>query len=472
MEARHERLRDMAHQVMDKRDVTTINGQVYSVVYMTAASPTNGPNVFQDSQTSTDGSDNNTPTRSMIPPATVSRAIYSSDSSNSASSISYPTAAASSQNYASSSRPAYNTQTAAGSSRTSVAHTGSQASATGTAGSVNQSTDSQSSEAGLSTAGKAGLAVGGILAIGAILGIILFLISKKKKQKKAEEARQDSEKSAAAASAKTTPNAPRLSFRPASSFMPEFMNRPKSRISGHLLGAPGADGNAIKERYLASSTAGQPQSIQMTEKVSPTENPFRDPENPFADPIRSGQQPYPSQSAQYPQGMQAPPQTMPAPLSMPMPMSTPVQRTIAMPEPTTTPASVAMPSPVSSMHSNTTENMFGAAPVPRIQQNPQQMHNEASRRPIEPIEMPTPPMTVPAPLSTPRSAPPPSSENGAPGESKVYRILMDFIPSMEDELELRAGQVVRMLHEYDDGWVSHFQYACDMLTSPVSMYST
>jgi hypothetical protein len=24
---------------------------------------------------------------------------------------------------------------------------------------------------------------------------------------------------------------------------------------------------------------------------------------------------------------------------------------------------------------------------------------------------------------------------------------------MDDELELRAGQLVRLLHEYDDGWV-------------------
>jgi hypothetical protein len=25
---------------------------------------------------------------------------------------------------------------------------------------------------------------------------------------------------------------------------------------------------------------------------------------------------------------------------------------------------------------------------------------------------------------------------------------------MDDELELRAGQLIRLLHEYDDGWVS------------------
>ena len=36
---------------------------------------------------------------------------------------------------------------------------------------------------------------------------------------------------------------------------------------------------------------------------------------------------------------------------------------------------------------------------------------------------------------------------------------------MDDELELKVGQIVRVLHEYDDGWVSrsfldkHDQYA-------------
>ena len=40
------------------------------------------------------------------------------------------------------------------------------------------------------------------------------------------------------------------------------------------------------------------------------------------------------------------------------------------------------------------------------------------------------------------------------GPNNVHRVQLDFKPSMEDELELRSGQLVRMLHEYDDGWVS------------------
>jgi hypothetical protein len=42
---------------------------------------------------------------------------------------------------------------------------------------------------------------------------------------------------------------------------------------------------------------------------------------------------------------------------------------------------------------------------------------------------------------------------GGPANSSVHRVQLDFKPSMDDELELRAGQLIRLLHEYDDGWV-------------------
>jgi hypothetical protein len=44
---------------------------------------------------------------------------------------------------------------------------------------------------------------------------------------------------------------------------------------------------------------------------------------------------------------------------------------------------------------------------------------------------------------------------GGPANSTVHRVQLDFKPSMDDELELRAGQLIRLLHEYDDGWVSY-----------------
>lgn len=40
---------------------------------------------------------------------------------------------------------------------------------------------------------------------------------------------------------------------------------------------------------------------------------------------------------------------------------------------------------------------------------------------------------------------------GGPSSS-VHRVQLDFKASMEDEMDLGAGQLIRLLHEYDDGW--------------------
>ena len=37
---------------------------------------------------------------------------------------------------------------------------------------------------------------------------------------------------------------------------------------------------------------------------------------------------------------------------------------------------------------------------------------------------------------------------------KMHRVQMDFNPTMDDELNIHAGEIVEILHEYDDGWVS------------------
>jgi hypothetical protein len=47
-----------------------------------------------------------------------------------------------------------------------------------------------------------------------------------------------------------------------------------------------------------------------------------------------------------------------------------------------------------------------------------------------------------------------AAAGGPNGPSAVHRVQLDFKPSMDDELGLQAGQLVRLLHEYDDGWVS------------------
>jgi hypothetical protein len=61
-------------------------------------------------------------------------------------------------------------------------------------------------------------------------------------------------------------------------------------------------------------------------------------------------------------------------------------------------------------------------------------------------------MASAVPVSTLAGAAP--GGDGPPGNA-VHSVQLEFKPSMDDELELKVGQIVRVLHEYDDGWVSH-----------------
>ncbi|RKF73781.1 hypothetical protein GcM1_242039 [Golovinomyces cichoracearum] len=57
--------------------------------------------------------------------------------------------------------------------------------------------------------------------------------------------------------------------------------------------------------------------------------------------------------------------------------------------------------------------------------------------------------TYQGPVNSPPNPDPNSTSKTVPS---VYRVQLDFNPSMDDELLLRTGQLVRVLHEFDDGW--------------------
>jgi len=80
--------------------------------------------------------------------------------------------------------------------------------------------------------------------------------------------------------------------------------------------------------------------------------------------------------------------------------------------------------------------------------------------PIMPAAQPSPTLSafsdgfVPG---TPVAGPVDAAALAAAGKTApVYRVQMEYTPSQADELELHAGGLVRMLHEYDDGWVGYF----------------
>ena len=58
----------------------------------------------------------------------------------------------------------------------------------------------------------------------------------------------------------------------------------------------------------------------------------------------------------------------------------------------------------------------------------------------------------------------------ARGPNNVHRVQLEFKPSMEDELELKSGQLVRMLHEYDDGWVRTSRVTYLMQAHTLTLY--
>lgn len=88
------------------------------------------------------------------------------------------------------------------------------------------------------------------------------------------------------------------------------------------------------------------------------------------------------------------------------------------------------------------------APIPVVAAAAADPFMDRSRSP-SPTQPTSPPKVGTA------AAMPVGASNAKPMPNNVHRVQLDFKPSMEDELDLRAGQVVRILHEYDDGWVSH-----------------
>lgn len=310
------------------------------------------------------------------------------------------------------------------------------------AATTDASSNAQSSSTGMSTGGKIGLAVGIIGAIAAIAGLILFVLARKRRQQSQHE-KLDNEKSGFGTGAAATtdpmsasPNAPRLSLRPMSRLVPEFMgsNQPKTRLSqGNMLTTIGEKDSAAQLRTLSPSHAHAQQSQPSAGRPRNGENPFSDPENPFADPEKAATMP----------AAQKPMSTIPVTSA-----SRPVQA--QQPQPRAAPTADSFPLPQSPQV---------GGPVP---------NNKPSAVPA--------PITIPASAGIEAAAPSPVVAQGPGPEmpaGNVYRILMDFKPTMEDELELRSGQLVRLLHEYDDGWVSFYTvHLLSMLTLLGALHPT
>lgn len=270
-----------------------------------------------------------------------------------------------------------------------------------------------SSSGGMTSGGKAGLAIGVILVLALVAGGVLWFYWKKKKHtrkwhKTDDEkvgfgaaaapvaAKTDSKKPLVAGGEKQDSSAPRLSLRPVTQFIPDLAGA-KKRLSQvnplNKMNKPAGMAVAGADRNL---TPGNPNGSPWERRAGggTAANPFKDPVNPFGDQAKS---------------ISPPNVTVTPPLS---------DDGSSIDAGTGVAVGVATGAAGAAMLAGAAKNVHG-----------QPRNGSAGRAGL------------------------PTAAGGAP-PGNVHRVQLDFKPSMEDELELGAGQLVRLLHEYDDGWVS------------------
>ena len=271
----------------------------------------------------------------------------------------------------------------------------------------------------MSAGGKAGLAIGIILILGVALSLVFYFY--KKKRDAASRERLEDEKndffaaSSAAqrqASTRTASTAPRLSLRPVTEFIPNFGEKNQNRGNA-LPMTNGPFANPAQARNLTpQSTGTRPAGGQEQNK----NNPF----GHHAETIDNTNANGPAIVKMTPEGE----------------ILTGVAVTGAAAAAGTSLARGA------SKRGNGSKPLDFTKPTVALRGPPSPAGTEFS-------------MSSEAGIPTQQSQSAAAiAAAGGPANSSVHRVQLDFNPSMEDELELRAGQLIRLLHEYDDGWVS------------------
>jgi hypothetical protein len=313
----------------------------------------------------------------------------------------------------------------------------------------------QAANSGLSGGAKAGIAFGVLIPVAALLIGALILIRRKKQQKDAGE-KLDDEKAGYAKQADALPSfpapapapapaqsqtpsvtevavrstdtltAPRLSLRPQTQFDP----RMSKLASPNGATAAGAGAGALTAAAAVGAAGGKrsPSPQSAWERPGAEKN-SNDPANPFGDhAINNNAQPAPA-----PQPRASSPINIDA-ADFPLPGSVaPSERAISLvPDPSSDNLSLAPSNPA------TASNLSLIAPG----------------TPTSSLGMAAAAGVAGAAVAGAAAAGAANNRNSPPPADNVYRVQLDFEPSMEDELGIRAGQLVRILHAYDDGWVS------------------
>jgi hypothetical protein len=223
-----------------------------------------------------------------------------------------------------------------------------------------------------------------------------------------------------------------------------------------------------------------PSPLFHSQKAQP-ENPFSDPQNPFADPEKApapipapAPAHTPSPLADHFLPIQAPPPA-PAPVER---KPAPVNKSMNIPSlaptiPASSPGPMVAGAAAAAATGAIAAGALAASSHPGTSnrmESPREQPREFAPPPAAASPAPSTPVSIPPAVAAAAAASSPGPESPA---GNVYRVLMDFVPSMEDELDLKTGQLVRLLHEYDDGWVSQSTLRIlPILTFLGSLYQT
>jgi hypothetical protein len=273
---------------------------------------------------------------------------------------------------------------------------------------------------------------------------------------------------APAASIRSTATAPRLSLRPVTQFDPTFNEQRKSggnllnvAAAGAAAGAVGAAASQSQNQNLSPSTSAERPTSAWERRGAANAsaaNPFSDPETPSgsapANPFGNNAAVDTKQAAI----PDSPPNA--SPMTSAMHSSKP-SADFASPAPAIVAADVnpaAIATAVSTVPPQTSEAPTSELPAPpTVNANAGNVPASPAWTediPASPGPAPAGPLPVVGAAAGNRSQSPAPGPAPGPGPNNVHRVQLDFKPSMQDELDLHAGQLVRMLHEYDDGWVS------------------
>lgn len=286
-------------------------------------------------------------------------------------------------------------------------------------------------DSGTSAGAKAGIAfgvLGGLLMIGLI---IFFILNRRKKKNEREPIDDDDEKlnnvSAAPAPAtysQSNPKAPRLSLRPVTQFFPGFNNADKRTSKG---AAMGLSPNTAAGAAARGGPFDRPSTSQSTHSANPFGNSAERVPSPISEERNMHNKPMP-----------------PSPTNGNAPSSNPFAN------------------PATAGFGAAAAGAAGGAALARKTSMRKGGPKKLDLTLAAPLGPPSPSGTEFSDTpETPGAGPVPSAganaiaAAGGPANTAVHRVQLDFGATLEDEMDLKAGQLVRMLHEYDDGWVSN-----------------